>query len=90
MVWTSGVPGIPRQGGGGGASDLDEQGGCVQWRMQDLPKRGGRKNPCATRVERAPHTGGVQGPAPAGGPGAEPPEALEFSANKGLQDGRQE
>ena len=26
----------------------------------------------------------------AGGPGAEPPEALEFSANKGLQDGRQE
>ena len=34
---------------------------------------------------------GVQGQSPCRGPrGAEPPEALEFSANKGLQDGRQE
>ena len=43
--------------------------------------------------QRAPHTGGVQGPAAGplpGAQGAEPPEALEFSANKGLQDGRQE
>ena len=40
MSHTSGVPGIPRQGGGG-ASDLDEQGGCVQWRIQDLHKKKG-------------------------------------------------
>ena len=42
---------------------------------------------------RAPHTGGVQGPAIGplpGAQGAEPPEALELSANKGRQDGRQE
>ena len=59
---------------------------------------------CANAYEarqRAPHTGGVQGPAVGslvgcravplpGAQGAEPPEALEFSANKGLQDGRQE
>ena len=47
------------------------------------------------------HTGGVQGPPYGpwrgagaellpGAQGAEPPEALEFSANKGIQDGRQE
>ena len=44
-------------------------------------------------AKRAPHTGGVQGPAVGplpGAQGADPPEALEFSANKGLQDGRQE
>ena len=55
----------------------------------------------ARSAPRAPHTGGVQGPALGpwrgagakplpGAEGAEPPEALEFSANKGLQDGRQE
>ena len=44
-------------------------------------------------AHRAPHTDGVQGPAVGplpGAQGAEPLEALEFSANKGLQDGRQE
>ena len=61
-----------------GASDWTSKGGCVQWRIQDLQKKG-----VGGKIRaRAPHTGGVQG--------AEPPEALEFSANKGLQDGRQE
>ena len=55
-----------------------------------VPKKGGRKIP----VRKAPHTGGVHGglrnyDGPWRGAGAEP-EALEFSANKGLQDGHQE
>ena len=66
-----------------------------------ISKRGG-----GAENSRAPHTGGVRGPAVgpmakcrarapagaqgAGAQGAEPPEALEFSASKGLQNGRQE
>ena len=67
-----------------GASDLDDQGGmCTVVDPGFAKKRGGAEKSVrvAHRVcaKRAPHTGGVQGP-----------EALEFSANKGLQDGRQE
>ena len=67
-----------------GASDLDEQGGMCTVADPGFAKKG---------WARAPHTGGVQGPAVGPLPGAQgavPPEALEFSANKGLQDGRQE
>ena len=56
---------------------------------------------CVSETCDSSHTGGVQGPpyGPWRGAGAEllpgtqgtePPEALEFSANKGIQDGRQE
>ena len=52
----------------------------------DLQKKGWAGK--SVRVaHRALHTDGVQGPA-VGPPG--PLEALEFSANKGLQNGRQE
>ena len=52
-----------------GQATWTSKGGYVQWLIQDLQKRGGRKNPCAQRTvcalsaPRAPHTGGVQGPA---------------------------
>ena len=56
---------------------------------------------CVSETCDSSHTGGVQGPPYGpwrgagaellpGAQGAEPPEALEFSANKGIQDGRQE
>ena len=54
----------------------------VQWRIQDLQKMGVR--PARARA-RVPHTGGF----PAGGPGGGAPGS-RVSANKGLQDGRQE
>ena len=75
------------------ASDLDEQGGDVyKWRIQDLQKKGGGAEK-SVRVSARLIRVGAQGPAVgplAEAQGAEPPEALEFSANKGLQDGRQE
>ena len=54
----SGVPGIPRQGGGGGRGQATwtSKGGCVQWRIPDLhqQKRGGRKNnQCVREAHRA-------------------------------------
>ena len=83
-------------GGGGGG------GGCVSFFRQDhseylFKKRGGGgagKYPCAYRAARVPlYTGGVHepalGPLP-GAQGAEPPEALEFWANKGLRFDRQQ
>ena len=75
-------------GGGGGATApstprIDASGGDSGG---DLQKKGWAGK--SVRVaHRAPHTDGVQGPA-VGPPG--PLEALEFSANKGLQNGRQE
>ena len=48
---------------------------------------------CVSETCDSSHTGGVQGPAvgpPCRGPRGQSSRKLEFSANKGLQDGRQE
>ena len=88
------LPSSPRIDASGGKRLGRARGDVYSGGSRICKKRGGRK-------KSAPHTGGVQGPAvgplagcrgkaPAGAPGGGAPEALEFSANKGLQDGRQE
>ena len=77
-----------------GASDLDEQGGMCTVADPGFAKKGvggkirARSAPCVREARASYGWGpGARRRAPEG---AEPPEALEFSANKGLQDGRQE
>ena len=100
------APQLPQDRRLWGQGDLDEQGGDVYSGGSRICKKGvGGKILCALAHrarESCPHTGGVQGPArrapggvqgqsPCRGPrGRSPRKALEFSANKGLQDGRQE
>ena len=85
-------PPTPRIDASGGKRLGRARGDCT---VADpgFAKKGRAENFRARSAPRAPHKGGVQGPAVgplAGCRGKEPPEALEFSANKGLQDGRQE
>ena len=68
------APQLPQDRRLWGQATWTSKGGCVQWRIQDLQKKGvggkirARSAPCVC-AKRAPHTGGVQGPAvgPPGG-----------------------
>ena len=89
------LPSSPRIDASGG--NLDEQGGMCTVADPGFAKKGVsgkirvRSAPCVREARASYGWGpGARRRAPAGGQGAEPPEALEFSANKGLQDGRQE
>ena len=67
-----------------GQATWTSKGGCIQWRIQDLHQKKGWAGKSVGVAHRAPHTGGVQGPAvgplagcrgkaPAGGPGGGAP-----------------
>ena len=61
------APQLPQDRRLWGQATWTSKGGCVQWRIQDLQKKGWAEKSVrvAHRVcaKRAPHTGGVQGPA---------------------------
>ena len=85
--------------GGGGQNDTFALNFFIWGRLPPPPppqdrrlwyKMGGRKiRAHSARLIRVGSRGPAEGPLP-GVQGAVPPEALDFSANKGLQDGRQE
>ena len=56
------APQLPQDRRLWGQATWTSKGGCVQWRIQDLQKKGWAEK--SVRVaHRAPHTGGAQGPA---------------------------